>query len=170
MHDLAHAHSSGHGPGYGRRPRTREDVMIPRIILRALLGLILFSFAAVLVARTTGYGLMLTPESVAAETRLLHFDEGSDGVMVVRDHESGAEVALFPEGEGGFIRGVLRGLTRGRALERMEAGDVFLLTRWEDGRLSISDPVTGERFDLNSFGVDNLRIFAQLLKSQEEVR
>lgn len=168
MHDLAHPQASG--LAHRRVHRTREEVMIPRIVLRALLGLILFSIAAVLVAKFTGYGQMLTPESTAAETRLLQFDVRRDGIMVVRDHESGAEVALFGEGEGGFIRGVLRGLSRGRALERVEAGDVYLLTRWEDGRLSVTDPVTGDRFDLNSFGVDNLRAFAQLLKSQEEVR
>jgi putative photosynthetic complex assembly protein len=168
MHDLAHAH--GPGMGHGRRPRTREEVMIPRIVLRALIGVVLFSFFAVLVAKYTGYGVMMTPQSAAAETRLLQFDVQSNGEMVVRDHESGAEVALFGEGEGGFIRGVLRGLARSRALERMEEGDVFLLTRWEDGRLSVTDPITQERFDLNSFGVDNLQAFAQLLKSQEEVR
>jgi putative photosynthetic complex assembly protein len=165
MQDLAHAHMQG--GGY-RKPRTREEAMIPRIVLRAMLGLILFSVAAVLVARTTGYGVLKTPESVAAETRVLQFSLSPENRLVVRDHETGAEVALFAEGEAGFIRGVLRGLSRGRALERMDEGEVFVLTRWEDGRLSIGDPVTSERFDLNSFGVDNLRAFAQLLESQQE--
>jgi putative photosynthetic complex assembly protein len=125
----------------------------------------LFSIVAVLVARGTGVGLMLTPEGEPAETRLLQFDERADGRLFILDHPAGAQVALIPA-EGGFIRGVLRGLSRGRALERMESTEVYLLTRWDDGRLSISDPATGQSFDLNSFGVDNLRIFAQLLESQ----
>jgi putative photosynthetic complex assembly protein len=162
MHDFATQEAGGQGHDHGHR----HDVVIPRIVLRALLGVILFTVAAVLVARATGVGLMLTPEAAPVETRLLQFDEARGGDLIVTDHATGGQVALFDASEGGFIRGVLRGLTRGRALGRMEETDVYLLTRWDDGRLSISDPATGDRFDLNSFGVDNLGVFAQLLVSQ----
>lgn len=149
------------------QPQERDE-KIPRLLLRAIGALILFSFVAVFVGRATETGLSLVPEAEPAETRLLAFDNRPDGVTVVRDHETGAEVALLDRGENGFIFGVLRGLSRDRALARMEEGEVFLLTRWDDGRLSIEDPVTKQRFDLNSFGRDNLMAFARLLESWED--
>lgn len=148
-----------------RQPR---DETIPRILLRAMLGLVVFSFVAVLIGQNTGIGLRLTPEASPVEQRMLVFEDRLDGSTVVLDHETGAKVALLEPGGDGFVRGVLRGLTRDRALTRMEETNIYLLTAWDDGRLSIEDPVTKQRFDLNSFGIDNLQAFARFLKSREE--
>ena len=148
-----------------RQPR---DETIPRILLRAMFGLVAFSFVAVLIGQNTGVGLRLTPEAAPVERRMIAFEDRDDGSTVVRDHETGAKVALLEPGGDGFVRGVLRGLTRDRALTRMEETNVYLLTAWDDGRLSIEDPATGQRFDLNSFGVDNLEAFARFLKSRED--
>jgi putative photosynthetic complex assembly protein len=156
MHDGIHDH--------------RHDNMIPRAMLLALLGMILFSIAAVIVGRATETGLRITAEVPAAEERSLTFHTALDGALEVRDAGDGRVVALLPPGKDGFMRGVLRGLTRGRAVGRVEGEDVYVLTRWTDGRVSIADPVSGERFDLNSFGVDNVATVASLLKSRETVR
>ena len=145
-----------------------HDAPIPRLLLRAVMGLVLFSIVAVLVGRTTEVGLVMTPESRPAEEIGLTFDAQPGGEMIVRDADSGATVAVLPADGDGFIRGVLRGLERGRALNRLETAPVYVLTRWADGRLSISDPETDERFDLNGFGTDNLAAFARLLPSRGE--
>lgn len=153
---------------YQHGQRQERDEKIPRLLLRAIGALILFSLVAVIVGRATDTGLSLAPAAEPVETRILAFDDRPDGITVVRDHETGAEVALLDRGENGFIFGVLRGLARERALARMDEGEVFILTRWDDGRLSIEDPVTKQKFDLNSFGRDNLMAFARLLKSWED--
>ncbi|SEA33933.1 photosynthetic complex assembly protein PuhC [Rubrimonas cliftonensis] len=150
--------------------RHAEDHHIPRGLVLAAAALALFTMVAVVYGRATDTGLMLAPQAEAVETRSLYFTDSADGAMVVTDAVSGQMVALLSEGQDGFIRGVLRGLTRGRAVTREGGDDVLALTRWDDGRLSISDPATGERFFLNSFGADNLQAFARLLASREDIQ
>lgn len=150
--------------------RHEDDIQIPRGLLFALAALAAFTIAAVLWGRATETGLVMVPEATAVESRTLYFTDTADGDLVVTDAMSGQMVALLSAGQDGFIRGVLRGLTRGRAVSREEGDDALALTRWDDGRLSISDPVTGERFDLNAFGTDNLAAFARLLASREDIR
>ena len=147
-----------------------DENHIPRLILRAAGALIVFAFLSVMIGRATNTGLVLTPEADPVETRALHFSMVSTGEMAITDDVSGQLVALLSANGDGFIRGVLRGLARGRAVTRTTGGDVYVLTRYDDGRLSIADPVSGARFDLNSFGPDNLQAFARLLKSQEDAQ
>lgn len=152
------------------QPRHHDDIQIPRVLRWGAAGLVMFSFAAVMIGQATDRGLSLTPPAEAAETRTLMFAGQPGGEIEVVDAVSGQMVALLSADQDGFIRGVLRGLTRGRAVTRTAGADVYVLTRWDDGRLSISDPVSGERFDLNSFGSDNLQAFARLLRSREDAR
>jgi putative photosynthetic complex assembly protein len=143
-----------------------HDAPIPRLLLRAVMGLVLFSIVAVLVGQFTERGLVMNPPVEAAEEIRLSFDAQPDGIMVVRAADTGATVAVLAADGDGFIRGVLRGLERGRAINRLADAPVYLLTRSTDGRLTISDPETGERIDLNGFGADNLAAFARLLPSR----
>ena len=39
----------------------------------------------------------------------------------------------------------------------------FRLTRWSDGRLSLDDPATGRRIELDAFGPTNTAVFAHLM-------
>ncbi len=143
---------------------------VPRLALVAAMALVVFAFSAVAFGRYTGTGLVLTPQASPAEVRELRFETKPGNAIVVKDNRTDRMVALLPPDKDGFIRGVLRGLVRGRAVNRATGAEVYALTRWSDGRLSIEDTVTGDRFDLNSFGVDNLEAFARLLKSREGLR
>lgn len=151
-----------------RPARGHDEIIVPRLVVRAVAALMAFSLVAAVWGRQTGQGTLMTAPAPAVEERRLSFADAADGALVVTDALSGQVVALLSTGQDGFIRGVLRGLSRGRAVNRIEGGDVYVLTRWDDGRLSITDPASGERFDLNAFGKDNLRAFAQLLTSQED--
>ena len=72
-------------------------------------------------------------------------------------------VAVLPSGEGGFVRGVLRGLARERRAHDIGSQPPFVLTRWSNGLLSLEDPETGRRVDLNAFGHTNKGAFARFL-------
>jgi putative photosynthetic complex assembly protein len=55
----------------------------------------------------------------------------------------------------------------GMARERQKSGigstPSFQLARYVNGQYTLTDPVTKKVIDLNAFGADNLRAFAQLM-------
>ena len=63
-------------------------------------------------------------------------------------------------GEQGFLRGVLRSLMRERRRSGLDLRAPLALLARPDGRLTLSDPSTGQRIDLESFGPSNLAVFA----------
>jgi putative photosynthetic complex assembly protein len=144
-----------------------EEPPIPRLLLRAVLGLIIFSIVAVLLGQYTGRGLVLTTPAEPVAERAVRFDVPDGGGLVIHDAETGGLIAELAPGADGFISGVLRAMERGRTVNRVEGPDVYTLTRHADGQLSITDPLTGDALELNSFGRDNLAAFARLLTSEE---
>jgi putative photosynthetic complex assembly protein len=141
-----------------------EDRGVPR---GALLGaglLIVVSITGALAGRLTGVGRTALPQAAAVETRDLLFMDRADGAVVVTE-PGGEPVAVVEPGTGGFVRGVLRGLAQERMRRDVgaDAGTPFELTRWDDGRLSLSDPVTDRHVYLDAFGTTNVAAFAVLL-------
>jgi putative photosynthetic complex assembly protein len=66
-------------------------------------------------------------------------------------------------GEQGFVRGSLRALTRERRARELGPEIPFELIAHADGRLTLLDPATGQRVNLESFGPTNAGNFARLL-------
>lgn len=82
---------------------------------------------------------------------------------VAFDAHGGEVVTVLQPGTNGFIRATLRGLGRARRLEGIGPDAPFHLTAWKDGRLTLDDPTTGRRVDLEAFGITNETAFARLL-------
>ena len=59
------------------------------------------------------------------------------------------------QGEHGFLRGTLRGWRASAASQGLGSEPPFRLIARADGRLTLEDPATGERVDLESFGPTN---------------
>ncbi|MFN7752217.1 MAG: photosynthetic complex assembly protein PuhC [Pseudomonadota bacterium] len=112
-------------------------------------------------ARLTGLEVR-EPDARAVAIRDLRFEDGADGSVVVIDAASGAQVERIA-GEQGFLRGALRALARERRMRGQGAAQPFQLIARADGRLTLADPVTGHRIDLESFGPANAGVFARLL-------
>ena len=72
-------------------------------------------------------------------------------------------IAELAPGTNGFIRGLLRGLSRDRMVHQVGADVPFTLTRWSDGRYSITDPATGSVLHLAAYGFANVQEFAAFL-------
>lgn len=100
-----------------------------------------------------------------AAQRTLAFADAADGSVIVTDGASGRQVALIEAGseQGGFVRGVLRGMARERRMHGIGAEAPFTLTLWEDGSLSLLDETTGRSVELGAFGPDNRVDFENLL-------
>lgn len=140
----------------------------PRIPLPALLmgGLVLSSVLAVASARLTGHEPQAVPDAPARVERQLRFEDRDDGTVAVRDAAQGdALVSLVPAQQQHFLRSTVRGLMRERKRQGIGPGPAFLLIARADGRLTLSDPTTGRRIDLEGFGQTNAALFAALLPS-----
>lgn len=99
------------------------------------------------------------------ETRTLAFADQPDGSVTITDVEQGQQVAVIEANsdQGGFIRGVLRGMARERRMHGIGAEPPFTLTLWQDGSLSLVDDATGRSVELGAFGPDNRAAFDALL-------
>jgi putative photosynthetic complex assembly protein len=139
----------------------RAKPLFPRAVLVAAACIVGLTLLAVSTLRLTGFDPAQAPAAVVVERRLV-FADASDGAVQVKDAVSGEAVARMA-GEQGFLRGVLRGLARERRQHGVGADQPYLLSLRDDGRLLITDPATGQRIDLASFGRDNAAVFLRWL-------
>lgn len=146
---------------------TVEPKPFPRAFLVLAAAMITGTILLAAAARLWDVGTSRVEYTRPAETRDLRFEDRSDGSVAVIDARDGRLVALLTPGTNGFVRIVMRGLARERAVKGLGAETPFQLTRWEDGRLTITDPVTGARTDLIGFGATNVQAFARLLNGSE---
>lgn len=93
--------------------------------------------------------------------RALHFEDRADGSIAVLDNPGRREVARL-QGEQGFARGALRTLAHARIRQGLGPAAPFVLTGYANARLTLSDPSTGTRINLESFGPSNVAVFARL--------
>ncbi|MBX2881726.1 MAG: hypothetical protein KTR32_17395 [Granulosicoccus sp.] len=101
----------------------------------------------------------------AIESQSLYFKDLDGGLVSVVDAEMNREITRLRVGEDGFMRSVMRGLARERMAKGHGPEVPFQLTVWEDGLVSLIDPVTQRRVELSAFGKDNVAAFTRLLPS-----
>ena len=94
----------------------------------------------------------------------LLFIDGPYGRIDVIDEETQSTLAVYESGEGSFLRGIVRSLVRERRARDLDPGGAFNLALLDNGSLVISDPDTGYWMALEAFGVDNRRLFAEILE------
>lgn len=156
---MSHAHS--------------HENTVPRpalIAAGALVGFSLLMTAAVQIGWLERSAVPSVERAEAAvaplEQRSLLFADGADGSVVITEASSGTQVGIIEAGseQGGFIRGVLRGLARERRMHDVGSQPPFTLTLWQDGSMSLVDEATGRSVELGAFGPDNRAAFAVLLE------
>ena len=140
---------------------TAEEQTIPRGLLLSAAALVLIALVAVSAVRLSGTNIH-SPDAAAVATRSLRFEDRPDGGVAVLDARSGREIERV-QGEAGFLRGALRAMARERRKRDLGNEAAFDLIGRADGRLTLFDPATGERIDLESFGPTNAAVFARLL-------
>jgi putative photosynthetic complex assembly protein len=138
----------------------------PQWVLYCAAGIIAFSLISVGLVRITGNG---PDQKAAAPTvqRSLVFQDHKDGGVRVEDGVTGKTLTVL-HGEQGFVRGTLRALTRERYSRGIGSEVPFDLIARVDGRVTLFDPSTGQRVDLESFGPTNTGEFARFLAMQPE--
>jgi putative photosynthetic complex assembly protein len=138
----------------------------PRIPLIAAGAVVAFSILVAAVGRQAHLADSapsapgLPPAAHAIE---LKFADETNGAVLVSQAGTGSTVAVIPPNSGGFVRGVLRGLTRERKMHNLGEGPAFRLSQWANGHVEIEDLADGRRIDLDAFGPTNRQAFLHLL-------
>lgn len=145
-----------------------HEIPIPKI---ALAGAGLLLAMTIFIAATAENGGVIVPEQAkkqALQEMLIGFRDRSIGGVEVVNAKTGQVLDVFEPGTNGFARSVLRGLVRDRRQHGIDSKDPFELRRFADGRVTLTDPVTGRIIELVSFGKDNLGVFAAYLTAGEK--
>jgi putative photosynthetic complex assembly protein len=130
----------------------------PLLLIGAVLAGTLAWVSAVRLSGTE----ITAPDAPTVASRLLRFADLPDGGIAVIDAADDRTVAQI-QGEAGFVRGTLRALARERHMRGIGPQPPFELLARADGRLTLHDPATGRRVDLESFGPTNAGNFQRLL-------
>jgi putative photosynthetic complex assembly protein len=135
----------------------------PRGALFGAALLVGFSLIAATAGRLLHFNATPLPAAQAVTVLHLTFRDRSDGGVEIYDASRGNTLVteLLP-GTNGFVRGVLRGLARERRRESIGPLPPFTLTHWNDGRMTLDDPETGQHVNLEVFGSSNARPFAEI--------
>jgi len=138
----------------------------PQWVLYCAAAIMAFSLISVGLIRITGNG---PDQKAAAPTlqRSLVFQDHKDGGVRVEDGVTGETLTVL-HGEQGFVRGALRALSRERYSRGIGSAVPFELIARVDGRVTLFDPSTGQRVDLESFGPSNVAEFSRFFAMKPE--
>jgi putative photosynthetic complex assembly protein len=128
-----------------------------------LAALLLACLVGVGTVRLLGVSASQQADAATLSTRQLRFHDQADGSITVLDAPTGALLDTVAPGSNGFLRSTMRGLVRERKRQGQGPEQPFELLSRADGRLTLVDPATGRRIDLESFGPSNSTAFAKLL-------
>jgi len=145
---------------------TTRTPPFPRGTLLLAALAIALSLTAAVVGRITG-AANSEPTARMVLSRDLLFKDRSDGAVVVFDAANrSAPIAIVAPETNGFLRATMRGLARQRLRQDADIDVPFRLTEYADGRLTMEDPTTGRRVEMEAFGITNEEAFARLLTAK----
>ena len=150
--------------------RPAIDKSLPRGALIGAGTLVIASLLMVTFVRIVGYQPAMPATSAVVESYALRFEDRPDGAVLIYSGQDNRLVDTLAPGTNGFVRGVMRGLVRGRRADHFGPEAAFRLTRWADGRLSLDDPATGRHVDLEVFGPTNAGAFADILIKSAQLK
>lgn len=138
----------------------------PTLPLYAAMALIGFAAAATVFGTATGIGTVRDEFGQPLAIRDVVLSGTIDKQIDVIDAQTKAVIASYAGGEGGFVRGSMRALSRIRLVTDVASAEPYRIIRWQNGALTLSDTVSGERIYLDAFGPDNAAAFAKLLEEK----
>ena len=139
------------------------DPVVPRGVLVGAALLLGFTIGCALLGHLGGAARPL-PTGIALQTRALRFLPRDGGGLLIADAATGATVRTIGASDDGFLRTVMQGLDTLRARVGADVAIPFQLTAWRDRRLTLDDPTTGTRLELEAFGPTNEAAFARLMQ------
>jgi putative photosynthetic complex assembly protein len=127
----------------------------------SMLALVAISLFSVWMVRQSGADIR-EPDAPVTQLRELRFEDRPDGSIAVIDYSSNRQIDSVV-GEAGFVRGALRSMAQERKRRNLDDAKPFEVIAHQDGRVTLSDPATGRRIDLEAFGPRHSSHFVRLL-------
>jgi len=144
--------------------RARDKEMVPRILVRAMFGLMAASLAIVAYAQWTDApqrGVLLVAPVEAERTIVFRpLDRQSNYGIFELD---GTPIAMSSDERAGFIGVMGKVLDRTRLLHGVDPQTPVRVVRRSNGNIAIIDDATDWSVDLIGYGVDNVAAFGSLL-------
>jgi putative photosynthetic complex assembly protein len=141
-----------------------EAPLVTPAALAILGSLLLLTVLIVAAVRWSGMDIR-HPDAPSVQVTALRVLDLPDGSIDVRDGQSGQRITVI-DGEAGFLRGALRVLSHDRLRRGLGPQAPFELHQRQDGRLTLIDPQTGMRLDLESFGPQHASTFSRLIQKE----
>jgi putative photosynthetic complex assembly protein len=140
-----------------------QSVNFPTVPLTFAVALVGGALALAAGARVSDVGTTHLTYDRPVASRALRFEDQSNGAILVKDAGSGQLLDEIVPGNDGFVRMVMRNMAHDRLAAGIGPTTPFELTRWDNGRVTISDPETKRKVELVGFGTTNLQAFAKYL-------
>ena len=144
-----------------RRMRARDREMIPTRLVQAMFGM---AFGVLILTAAwvwTGQGTTGRPAPATAMATHSLTIEGQGTAIRVTDDTG--RVVLDTD-QGGFVSVVNDGLERARLVARVAGNPPVEIVEWDDGRITMTDPASGWKTELGSFGPGNLAVWRELVR------
>jgi putative photosynthetic complex assembly protein len=110
------------------------------------------------------HAIELSSPRTAVLSRAILFRDAPGGGIAVYDEGQDRPFTVLPRDQNTFMATAIRLIGQDRQRRAGAGAEVpFILTRWDNGQLSLRDPATGETLELGAFGHTNAGTFAQLL-------
>lgn len=137
--------------------------ILPRWFITGAALVMVGALAGTAIARLSGASAQQLPDAPVRVERQLKFEDTPAGYINVVDAETKQTVLAVEPGTNSFLRGAVRALARERKKTDIGSEHAFRLISRTDGRLTLLDPMNGQRVDLESFGPSNAAVFFDLL-------
>lgn len=133
--------------------------------LYAAASVIAFSLIITSLAVFMGYRMTWTPPAQPASVLAIHFEiDKNDGDIVITDALTKRQLAQMPSQTNRFVKSLAGGLDFQRTRDGHATSAPYEVVRWDDGRLSLRDPITGKQIELAAFGRNQVLIFAEIME------
>jgi len=140
-----------------------HDQLIPRVLLRAMAGMVIITVAIVTYAVMTDRPLEAQAHSgEPVQSVLINIKEAGDGSIIVTDMDD-TLLSSSARDKAGFIAVVQNALVFERKKHGITENPPVTLIRFANGRLGLRDDATGWKIHLTGFGQDNARAWAAVL-------
>jgi putative photosynthetic complex assembly protein len=156
------------------REYEQDEITVHKVPLYLMGGIIAISLALTASVTLGFVERSAVPEVARAKAgtevlsaRTLRFFDEPDGTVRVEDGATAEVLGRFGQGEGGFIRASVRSLVHQRKIRGEGPAVAFELIEWDNGDLTLHDPVTGKNIEVSAFGQPNRVVFANMLPGKD---